>query len=177
MNAEQQRQARLMNEYNELQKLPKNSPVYTVVPSPGQRVPYVTSYDVTYTIPTYVDNGRNKQQRTVVRVTLGNTWPQSRPGVTVIEGKTPFHVNWFTNGDLCTGNNWVPTMWLYEFFGFIGRVLQYQHSVVNVESPANTAAIPFYNEHRYRDLPTDNRPMPSPGAAAPAKHTMVIHRG
>ena len=162
MDFEQNRMIRLKNEYNELLLLPKDSDVYTVVPSPGQEPPYVASYDVTYTIPTYVDEGRNLQQRTVIRVTLDSGWPRSAPRAKVIEGKTPFHVHWYEDGNVSTGGYWLPTKWLYEFFGFIGSMLQYQPSVVNVHSPANFDAVPFYNEHRLRDLPTDNRSMPVP---------------
>ena len=172
MTKEESTLIRLKNEYDAIMRIPKNNGIYSAVPSPGQKPPYVRSYDVTFTVPTYVDEGRSIQQRTVVRVLLSDAFPEVKPRVNVIEGKCPFHVNWFTSGELCSGTNWASTMWLYDFFGFIGNVLQYQPDKVNVKSAANPAAIPFFEAHKNRDLPTDNRPMPGPMT----KHRMSLTR-
>lgn len=167
MTPEQTAQLRLKNEYNELQKLPTN-PIYSFKPSAGQRPPCVRKYDVTYNIPTYINGGRSIQRKTVVRIELPDNFPHTNPYVTVISGEPPFHVNWWDNGDMCLGNFWNAGRWLWEFFNFIGEVLQFQPHRINVDSPANFSAIPFYKNNPSK-FPTDNRPMPVPGSKPATK--------
>jgi ubiquitin-protein ligase len=173
MTPEQQAQLRLKNEYERLQQLPAN-PIYSFKPSAGQRPPYVRKYDVTFTIPTYVNEGRNLQRKTVVHVELPGNFPYAAPYVKVIEGKPPFHVNWWDNGDMCIGTFWNSGRWLWEFFNFIAEVLQFQPRRVNVDHPANPAAIPFYKNNPAK-FPVDNRPLPIP-SDKPTAHRLKILR-
>jgi len=168
MTHEEQVRVRLKNEYDALKRIRPND-VMTIEVAPGQRPPYVRKYIVTYNIPTYVNGGRSIQQTTKVQVALGDNFPVSAPLATVVGGLVPYHVNWWPNGDLCNGNVWNSGRWLYEYLGFIGEVLQFRPSRVNVKSPANSNAIPFYQRNMSR-FPTDKRSMPLPAA----KHVLKV---
>ena len=160
LTPQQQYQLRLKNEYEAIRLLPRND-IYTIVPTAGQRTPYVTSYDVTFNIPTIVNGNGRRQERTSVRVILPENFPVSEPHAFVIAGSIPFHVNWYTAGGLCNGNFWNPSRWLWEYINFIGEVLQFKPSRINVNSPANRDAIPYYTSHK-SSFPTDHRNMPVP---------------
>lgn len=167
MTPEQQARVRLQNEFLELKKIRRND-IMEFVPAPGEVEPYVRNYIVTYHIPTFVDNGNSIQQTTVVKVSIPDNFPQTQPIADVVQGRVPFHVNWWADGHLCNGNFWNSGRWLYEYFGFIGEVLQFRPDRINVGSPANRNAIPFFQANRHR-MPTDSRPMPVPN-----RHKMTI---
>lgn len=160
MTPEQMRLLRLKNEYDMIQRLPEND-VYSIKPSPGQQPPLVSSYDVTYNIPTYINDGRELQNRTVVRFQLTEDFPRSEPCIKVVEGAVPFHVHCYDSGSLSPGNFWNPSRWLYELFNFIGEMLQWQKNRINVHSCCSREAVQFYLANPDK-FPTDNRPMPQP---------------
>lgn len=155
---------RLRNEYYELQKIPKNNGFYDITPAPGEEAPYVQKYHVTYHIPTFIKQGSSIQRDTKVEISIPDSFPVGAPKMTVIEGAVPFHVNWWAeSGDLCNGNFWNPDRWLYEYVAFAGEVLAFRTERVNVNSPANRNAIPFYESNKHR-FPTIKDAMPGPRA-------------
>lgn len=151
---------RLKNEYEKV-KLMGKSDLMTIAPALGQVEPYVRSYVIRYNIPTFVNNGNSMQQSTTVRVDIPDSFPIGSPTAVVTSGNVPFHVNWWSDGRLCNGNFWNPDRYIWEYMVFIGEVMMFKPERVNVKSPANREAIPFY-QNNSRRFPTMNRPLPYP---------------
>lgn len=155
---------RLKNEYEELQKLPRND-LFKVEPAPGETPPYVSRYYVTYTVPTWVKRGGRmvKQTRTVVEIEKMSL--SDAPHAKVVEGDIPYHTNWYTNGTVCNGTAWAtPAMWLYEYMGFVCELLQFKEARINPNSAANHEARDYWVVHKNdRSMfPTDMRSIPVP---------------
>ena len=158
---------RLANEYAHTMKLNEASGgMISVRPAPGENIPYVKKYHVTYNIPTYISGGLlpKKQDRTVVEVSVTalNTAPRAK----VVAGlsQVPFHPNWYNHGSVCNGTGWEgKEMWLSDYICFVGELLQFKASRINPNSPANHAANDWWkaNRNNRRLFPTDSRPMPN----------------
>ncbi len=168
---------RLENEYNELQKLPKND-LFKVEPAPGQTPPHVSCYHVTYTVPTWVKVGGRiiKQERTVVKIDKPSA--AGDPRAVVIEGAVPYHTNWYTDGAVCNGNVCHPSMWLYQYIGAICEMLQFKEDRINPGSAANREARDYWVEHKNdpSKFPTDTRRIPVPGEKPKIQILSVKHR-
>ena len=142
---------RLRNEYDNLVKCTKNAryKLFDVVPAPGQTIPYVTTYHVTYHVPTWImeNNKLLKQKETVIEVyKKGLT---SALHAQVIRGKIPYHPNWYLNGTVCNGNAADGgSLTLYDYMCFVCGVLQFKEVWINPHSPANTSARDYWLAHR-----------------------------
>lgn len=152
MTTEKERQVRLRNEYKAMCALPY-SPLLNWSLAPGCTRDHPTAYLVTYHNPTLVKPGAvvKTQYHTTVRINLPDDFPDSSPSVVVVEGNIPWHVNWWRDGRMCTGNIWSIGMWLYQFVAKVGKVLAFDESVTNPASPANREAIPYWeaNKHKF----------------------------
>lgn len=163
---------RLQNEYNRFLEVPKTR-LYDWKAAPGETVPYVKNYIITYHIRTLVQNkdgGLEWQNETTVKISkasIREPW-----AVVVTEGKVPYHPNWWPHGSVCRGNGMDnPEMWLYEAVNFVGRLLQFQPDVINPNSPANVDANNYWLKHKNdkdasgkRIFPTDSTVFPLPGS-------------
>lgn len=127
--------------------------------APGQSVPRVKSYIITYRVKTMVmDGGRlRSQERTVIRIDMPDT-PNSAPTARVVEGKVPFHPNFYVDGRLCPGNMWVTDPILWKFVIKIGQVIAFDPQHTNPASPANREAAEDWN--RKQTLASFRKPYP-----------------
>lgn len=162
MISEKEKRARVKNEYKAMCALPY-SPILSWKLAPGCTKDNPTAYLVTYHNPTLVKPGSmvKKQASTTVRINLPDDFPDSSPSVIVVEGDIPWHVNWWRDGRMCTGNIWSLGMWLYQFVAKVGKVLAFDESVTNTGSPANRDAIPYWESHK-REFPCGRTDFPHP---------------
>lgn len=162
MTTEKDRRIRVKNEYKAMCAMPY-SPIISWKLAPGCTRDNPTAYIVTYHNPTLVKPGSvvKKQDVTTVRINLPDDFPDSSPSVLVVEGDVPWHVNWWRDGRMCTGNIWSINMWLYQFVSKVGRVLAFDESVTNPNSPANRDAIPYWETHK-REFPCGRIDFPRP---------------
>ncbi len=143
---------RLENEYHAMCAFPVNS-LFTWRIAPGQTVPRVKSYIITYNIRTKVrDGGRERfQEKTTVRI----DYPEdinNAPIVNIIEGKVPFVPNWWENGRLCPGNMWEKDKRLWMFVIKVGKVLAMDPAYTNPDSPANHIAASDWKDKERKHL-------------------------
>jgi len=158
---------RLENEYHAMCAFPVNS-LFTWRIAPGQTAPRVKSYIITYNVRTKVkDRGSERfQEKTVIRLDYPDDI-NSAPIVNVIEGKVPFHPNWWENGRLCPGSMWDKEKILWKYVIKIGKVLAFDPEFTNPKSPANHAAANDWEEkerqHRiHRMYPCGRTDFPRP---------------
>lgn len=139
---------RLENEYRAMCAFPINS-LFSWKAAPGQSIPRVKSYIVTYNIKTMVkDGGRIKpQNRTAVLITMSDS-PGGAPTAKVIGGLVPFLPNIYTNGSFCLGDLWAKEPILWKLLINIGRVLAMDPERTNPGSPANGEAATAWNDKR-----------------------------
>lgn len=143
---------RLRNEYDDLVKRTKNAryKLFDVVPAPGQKIPYVTTYHVTYHVPTWVmENDRLiRQNETVVEVRKCDL--DSALHAKVIRGRIPYHPNWYpTTGSICNGDAADNgSIAIYDYLCFVCGVLQFKEIWINPNSPANIPARDYWLKHR-----------------------------
>lgn len=139
---------RLKNEYAKVQAVFQNNEVYVILPAPGEELPYVQKYWVTYKIPTFIDYGKRLQSQIKIEIDIPDSFPVGSPRAHVIEGKVPFHVHIWENGYIDNGGFWNHDKWIYDYIIFLGKTLSYNAKYVNVNSPSNMKAVQFFNENR-----------------------------
>lgn len=143
------KKARLMNEFNALRKVPLND-LYRWAIAKGEETPYVKSYVVTYTNP-YPTKGNaitgrmTIQNEITIRFDLDDDYPNSCPKASIVKGDIPFLTNVFTSGNFCFGNLYRSTLFLWEWFNIVGRILAGDPLYTNTDSPANHEARVFYD--------------------------------
>lgn len=131
---------RLSNEYRAMCAFPISS-LFSWKIAPGQSTPRVKAYIVTYNIKTMVkDSGRIKpQNKTEVLITMSDS-PGGAPTAKIIGGIIPFHPNIYSNGNFCLGDMWAKEPILWKLVINIGKVLAFDPTHTNPDSPANGEA-------------------------------------
>lgn len=142
--------------------------------APGQQVPYVTSYIVTYTVKTMVMKGDclMPQMQTVVRIDL----PASERDcirAQVIGGEVPFSPNIYSNGWISAGGYHGGLTALWTLVIIIGRIIAFDPAVTNPESPSNSAAARDWKQKQAAGqlpYPCGRVDFPSPAGYSPRKN-------
>lgn len=94
---------------------------------------------------------RNNHQ---VEITLGNNYPKEQPTAKFL---TPiFHPNVYRSMKICQGQYWVIGEPLFEVVMRIGKVIQYEDDIINLQSPANNEAKKWAEKNMWR-FPVDNQ--------------------
>lgn len=94
---------------------------------------------------------------TVAIIELTARYPFSQPKVTF--NPVVFHANVFRSGLVCLGDKWMPTEFLDLLVKRLIRILVFDSSVININSPANKeAALWYFSEKRTNPtlFPTEN---------------------
>ncbi len=173
---------RLESEYNELRKVPQTK-LYDWAIAPGETIPYVSSYLVTYHIRTLVKKEGKLEWQNDTTVCISKSAIDKPWAATVKKGAVPYHPNWWPSGNVCVGNGMDdPEMWLYEAINFVGKLLQFQPDVINPRSPANGDANTYWLAHKNdvdrrngrHFFPTDSTVFPIPGARGEAPKPQII---
>jgi ubiquitin-protein ligase len=83
-----------------------------------------------------------------VEITLGLDYPRTEPQARFL---TPVvHPNVFPDGRICLGFAWTMAETLSELVLRIGRLIQYDPEILNLESPADARAASWAHRHRDR---------------------------
>ena len=125
------------NEYKAMCAFPINK-LFSWKVASGQSVPRCKAYRITYNVKTMVkDGGRLKpQEKTEVIITLSDS-PGGAPTARFVGGYVPFHPNIYSNGNFCLGDMWAKEPILWKLVINIGKVLAFDPSHTNPNSPAN----------------------------------------
>ena len=160
------RKKRLENEYKELMRI--NGAVIRI--EPLENAPY-SKYGITYNIRTIISPSPTYRDTTVVTLTIPPSYPGPTGAPTIIAENTPspWHPNWWPDGRWCSAyysSNYDSSESLVNLVLRCARVLQFDPVVTNTGSPANSAAIAFWdaNARNKRVIPCDTKPLPVPGA-------------
>ena len=78
MTREEAIRIRLKGEYEQLMAIPAND-IMTVEPAPGEDIPYVRRYIVTYNIPVYTGSDGSMSRTTTITVELDECFPSYAP--------------------------------------------------------------------------------------------------
>ena len=151
------RNKRLNNEYKELMRI--NGSIIQIVPI--GREPY-ESYKITFNIRTIISPAPTYRDKTVCTLTIPPNYPDAAPGIKADNTPYPWHVNWFQSSSWCIGS-WNREESLVNFIHRCARTLQFDPEITNIESPANSAAIPFWeaNKRNMRVIPCDTQVLPT----------------
>ena len=147
---------------------PEND-LYTVRPAPGEEVPRVKRWLLTYRGPTLVkraDGTIGRQMETVVQIELGDA-PEEPMRATVVAGRTPFHPNWAPEGAMHNGPLWLPSVTLADYIAFVCETLQFQPHLIDPGTAVNEEAWGYCQAHRRDEpplFPLDARPAQGPNA-------------
>jgi ubiquitin-protein ligase len=88
-----------------------------------------------------------------IKITLGQNYPKRAPYVKFL---TPiFHPNVYENNVVCLGDYWTMAETLSELVIRIGKLIQYDLSVVNLDNPALTEAAHWAKDNKWR-FPLDH---------------------
>ena len=118
------------------------------------------SVDLLLAVPTAADRSfpHRRAPEVSLRIDLPPDYPFSAPVCTVTS--QVFNVNVFPNGTVCLGSKWMPSHQLTLTLARLWRILSLDPEVINPNSPANAAAIPWWQallqNHRHV-LPTASR--------------------
>ena len=156
------RRKRLENEHKELMRI--NGSVIKI--EPLGIAPY-DKYRITYNIRTIISPAPTYRDKTVVTLTIPPSYPGPTGAPLIVANDTPYpwHVNWFTSGRWCSAyysDNYDSSESLVNFVIRCARVLQFDPVVTNTGSPANGAAIAFWNANKNnkRMIPCDTQSLP-----------------
>ena len=136
------RQQRLLNDYNDMVNLRDQSK--------GMLDFFVSSYyqhyDVTIDgIETLVGAIKGTKHKChSFTIDLPPEYPLQQP--TVIFTETIFHPNWYDNGRICFGTQWVQGDKLSELVIDVIKMMTYE--IVNTRSPANFVANEWYSQNK-----------------------------
>lgn len=82
------------------------------------------------------------QKKTEIRIELLSRYPFQEPVATIT---TPIlHPNVFSSGRICLGTKWLPTEGLDLLIKRIVRIITFDETILNGESPANRVALDWY---------------------------------
>jgi hypothetical protein len=99
---------------------------------------------------------RELQEQTRVQIDLSGRYPLEVPTASIA---TPiFHPNVYPGGQICLGTKWLTTDTLDILVRRIIQIITFEPSILNENSPANSAALEWYRgtKKRYpRAFPTD----------------------
>ncbi len=157
---------RLKHEYEKVMKLNHHrNKLFTICAAPGESVPNVSKYDLTYHGETWLKvNGQIVRRRDVkVRISLFRDFPYSAPHADMISDGVPYHTNWWFDGRyVCNGGAWTTTSHIDEYVRFVIEVLQFKPERINILSAANHDAKDWWLEHQHDPsyFPTDSSPWP-----------------
>ena len=115
-------------------------------------------------------------ERTRAHISFPARYPFQPPVVHV----TPvtFHPNVYPSGLVCLGVKWLPTETLDLLVRRIAQIITFDPTVVNIDSPANSAAAKWYAEavtRAPRSFPTDSLDFLSGTASRPKPQWRDIH--
>lgn len=141
---------RLESEYKAMCAFPITN-LFSWKLEPGQKVPRVKAYRITYNVKTMVkiDGHMKVQEKTEVLITLPDS-PGGAPVAKIVGGLIPFHPNIYTCGNFCIGNMWNKEPVLWKLVINIGKVLAFDPAHTNPDSPANGKAASDWNEKQSR---------------------------
>ncbi len=156
---------RLKHEYENVMKLnhPCNK-LFTICAAPGESVPSVSKYDLTYHGETWmlVDGKIVRLRGVKVRISLSRDFPFSSPGTEVISDGALYHPGWWDDGRMGDGIRWTTTSHLNEHIRFVIEELQFKPERINILSASNHDAKDWWLEHQHDPsyFPTDSSPWP-----------------
>jgi len=156
MDPRELRKRRLESEHKELMRL--NGSVIKIEP---QGSPPYSKYTITFNIRTFISARPTYRDSTVCTLDIPPGYPREAPTLLSVSSPQPYHVNWFTSGRWCFGS-WNPEEPLVNYVLRAARVLRNDPELVNVNSPANSSVIPFWeaNKNNKRMVPCDSKTLP-----------------
>lgn len=107
----------------------------------------VWEYEMTITIPSYIDTNFSIRNTHVVRLGIPPSYPIDYPIAIMISDPIIFHPNWFEGGRWCPGL-WTPTESLGQFVQRMMRTIRFDPEITNETSPANRKANSWYIHHK-----------------------------
>lgn len=156
MTIQELHRKRISNDYKEMCKL-RESPMISWTAVKG-KAPYIEEYLLTIKVNTYSGPDIPMKQ-CKVRITLPPQYPNVAPE-TRMEGTLVYHPNWYTSGRWCCGS-YRPTESLGSYVIRLIQTLQYDKTVTNENSPANSDASAWYRSNKESGrFPSDKQPLP-----------------
>ena len=84
------------------------------------------------------------QTTTIVAIQLSSRYPLQEPTANI---RTPiYHPNVYLSGKICFGQKWLPSEGLDLLVKRIVQIVTYDPAILNPASPANGAALHWYNQ-------------------------------
>jgi Ubiquitin-protein ligase len=156
------RRIRLANDYKQMCNI--QGSIISWVPTKGT-APYIEEYKITINVRTIIGVGSSTpkyRDSSVVILTLPSNYPMSKPKVVMESLPQPFHPNWFTSKNWCSGE-WVKSEALGDHVIRMVKTLQFDPDITNEYSPANTEANSWYKDKKHSGLfPCDRTKLPDP---------------
>jgi ubiquitin-protein ligase len=136
-----------------------NGPIIRVEPLGSE--PY-EKYRVTFNIRTIISPRPTYREQTVCILSIPPNYPVGAPSLVAEQTPYPWHINWFTSGSWCLGT-WNRDESLVNFLTRCGRTLQFDPEIGNPGSPANRAAMEFWDQNKgnRRVMPSDTQVLPT----------------
>jgi ubiquitin-protein ligase len=156
MDPRELRKRRLDSEHKELMRL--NGSVIKIEPignAPHEK------YTITFNIRTFISARPTYRNSTVCTLEIPLRYPHEAPTLVSVSSPPPYHVNWFTSSRWCYGS-WNPEEPLVNYVLRAARTLRNDPELVNVNSPANSSAISFWeaNKNNKHMVPCDTKTLP-----------------
>ena len=162
MTEEERRKIRIKNDYKWMLNI--RGPVIQWEPVRGEP-PFVIEYKLIVNVNSIMDSNRRMQNCHVMKVEIPAKYPldpKAHPQIEIIEGKAPFHPNWWPNNTWCPGT-WRTTESLAHTVLRMVQTLQFDPEISNPDSPANPAAATWWKANvRSGYFPCDRTPLPDP---------------
>jgi len=166
MTPQEVRKTRLGNDYKQMLRLKGDVISWRALKG---EAPYIEEYEITVNVRTITGiNALGSPQyrnSSVVTVTIPAEYPMAAPKVIMRTDPKPFHPNWYTNKTWCYGT-WFPSEALGDFVIRMVKTLQFDQTITNEFSPADSEANDWYKKNmRSGYFPSDTTPLPDPSGA------------
>lgn len=145
MSAHDERRAQDIHKLNDLQKVSHDR--FRVLRTSGTPVNTIEAELRLRTAPSTAYPGTIAEV-TRFTVSLPARYPFEVPTITVTS--PILHPNIFTSGRVCLGVKWIPSFGLDLLVRRLAQIVTFDPDVLNLASPANGAAVPWYQDARRR---------------------------
>ncbi len=174
---QEQRRMRIANDYQAMCNIKGHIIDWT--PTKGN-APYVEAYRLKVNVRSIIDHSPQYRESHEIHLELPDRYPIDAPKANMISKPVIFHPNWFADSRWCYGT-WDIAEGLGDYVMRMVRTLQYDMTITNENSPANTSAKDWYVSNRNRGIfPCDRQTLPDPSKSCKTfeiKKTFKIQGG
>lgn len=100
-------------------------------------------------------------RRSIVSVTLWDSYPHTAPYVRMLSQPPVFHPRWYSKGTYCPAEPWHAETPLIDFIKKMIGTLIYDPDLTDTDAPANYKALDWYRRNREKTalFPSDSTPL------------------